>query len=137
MHELGLAQAILDIALDVAGPRPVRRVTVSVGSLQRVAPDSLEFGFRMLAERTSAETARLDLTPVPATIRCNVCATITDVDSGIPLCSQCGSSNVTAVTGGEVLVDEIELDDPPEVIRRPGPQVTEAPHHHQVGAGAS
>ncbi len=65
MHEMGLAQAILDTALDIAGDRPVRRVAVSSGEGQAVSADSLQFGFQLMAEGTSAAGAALEVRTVP------------------------------------------------------------------------
>ena len=65
MHELGLAEAILSVASDIAGNRKVRRVTVRVGEEQRIVADSLEFGFQLLAEGTDCEGAVLECVAVP------------------------------------------------------------------------
>jgi hydrogenase nickel incorporation protein HypA/HybF len=131
VHELGLAEGILAVTLGIAGERKVRRVTVRVGALQRVVPDSLEFGFRLLAEGTPAADARLDVVPVRARLRCAACGTESDMSGGVFGCPSCGSPEVIALSGEEILVDEVELGgDHPEVIRRPGLTVTEPPHEH-------
>ncbi len=64
MHEMGLAQAILDTALDIAGDRPVRRVTVSAGEQQAVSVESLSFSFELVAAGTAASGAALEVRPV-------------------------------------------------------------------------
>jgi hydrogenase nickel incorporation protein HypA/HybF len=61
MHELGLAEGILAVVLDVAGSERVERVRVSVGALQRVVPDSLRFSFEVAAQETLAANAVLDV----------------------------------------------------------------------------
>ncbi len=61
MHELGLAEGILAVVLDVAERERVERVRVSVGELQRVAPDSLRFCFELAAQDTLASKAVLDV----------------------------------------------------------------------------
>ncbi len=61
MHEMGLAQAILDTALDIAGDRPVRRVAVSAGEQQAVSVESLSFSFELITAGTSASGATLDV----------------------------------------------------------------------------
>ena len=50
MHELGLAEGIMTVAIDMAGERTVSRIVVRIGEEQRIVPDSLEFGFQLLAE---------------------------------------------------------------------------------------
>lgn len=64
MHELGLAQAIVDVVRDVAGDQPVLRVSVRVGAAQAVAADSLEFNVRLITEGTPLEGARVEVTTV-------------------------------------------------------------------------
>ena len=65
MHELGLAEGILTVAIDMAGDRPVTRIVVRIGDEQRIVPDSLEFGFQLLAEGTVCEGASLRCVAVP------------------------------------------------------------------------
>jgi len=65
MHELGLAEAILSLVSDIAGDHRVTRVAVRIGEEQRIVPDSLEFGFQLLAEGTECEGAALQCVAVP------------------------------------------------------------------------
>jgi hydrogenase nickel incorporation protein HypA/HybF len=61
MHEMGLAEGILAVALDVAGAERIERVRVRVGELQRVAPESLRFCFELAAQDTAAANAVLEV----------------------------------------------------------------------------
>lgn len=65
MHEMGIAQAILDTALQIAGDRPVRRVAVSAGEQQAVSAESLAFSFELAAAGTLAAGATLEVRHVP------------------------------------------------------------------------
>jgi hypothetical protein len=65
MHELGLAEGIMTVAIDMADGRSVTRIAVRIGEEQRIAPDSLEFGFQLLAEGTACEGATLQCLVVP------------------------------------------------------------------------
>ena len=65
MHELGLAEGIMTVAIDMAGGRSVRRIAVRIGQEQRIVSDSLEFGFQLLAEGTICEGATLQCLVVP------------------------------------------------------------------------
>lgn len=64
MHELGLAQAIVDVVREVARNQPVLRVSARIGAAQAAAADSLEFNFRLVTEGTPLEGTRLDVTTV-------------------------------------------------------------------------
>jgi hydrogenase nickel incorporation protein HypA/HybF len=65
MHEVALAQGILDVVLDVADGREVRTVRVRAGELQAVTEDSLQFCFQLVAQDTLAAAARLELQIMP------------------------------------------------------------------------
>jgi hypothetical protein len=65
MHELGLAEGIMTVAIDMADGRRVTRIAVRIGEEQRIVPDSLEFGFQLLAEGTNCAGAALECVSVP------------------------------------------------------------------------
>jgi hypothetical protein len=65
MHELGLAEGIMTVAIDMADGRTVTRIAVRIGEEQRIVPDSLEFGFQLLAEGTNCAGAALQCLSVP------------------------------------------------------------------------
>jgi hydrogenase nickel incorporation protein HypA/HybF len=65
MHEMALAQGILDVVLDVAGNHEAKTVRLRVGKLQAVTQDSLQFCFEMAATETAAATARLEVEIIP------------------------------------------------------------------------
>ena len=52
MHELSIAQAIVDVATRNAGKARVTRVFVRVGQLRQVVPSALEFSFELCAHGT-------------------------------------------------------------------------------------
>lgn len=139
MHELGIAEDILAVTLQVGAGRSVRRVGVRMGVLQRVAPESLEFSFRLVAEGTDAETASLQVTEVPARLHCNSCGADGGMTDGLFLCSTCGSAEIAVSDGDQLLVEEVEVEGtPPLILRRPG-AIASAPHSssaHDHGAEA-
>jgi Zn finger protein HypA/HybF involved in hydrogenase expression len=65
MHEVALAQGILDVVLDVAAGRQVQTVRVRAGELLAVSEDSLQFCFELVAQDTPAATARLEVALTP------------------------------------------------------------------------
>jgi hydrogenase nickel incorporation protein HypA/HybF len=65
MHEMAYAEGILEVALDVAGGRPVRRVQIRLGEQHAIVPDSLQFCFSLAAQDTLAAEARLEVLSLP------------------------------------------------------------------------
>jgi hydrogenase nickel incorporation protein HypA/HybF len=65
MHEVAIAQGILDVVLDVADGQEVRTVRVRAGELLAVTQDSLQFCFEMVGQETSAAAAHVEVEIVP------------------------------------------------------------------------
>jgi hydrogenase nickel incorporation protein HypA/HybF len=65
MHEVAIAQGILEVVLDVAAGHEVRTVRVRAGELQAVTEESLQFCFELVAQETPAATARVEVETVP------------------------------------------------------------------------
>lgn len=111
MHELSIAQAIVDVATRHARGRTVVKIEVRVGHLRQVVPASLEFAFSLLTQGTALDGAELSLAQVPVSVRCRVCRA-ESVPEDFPLrCGRCGALDVELLSGEELLVDALELED--------------------------
>lgn len=111
MHELAIAEAIVEIASTHAAGRRVHAVSVRVGHLRQVVPSALEFSFELVSEGTAVEGARLEVEPVPAVGACRACGRESELD-GFPLaCAACGSLDIDVIRGEELQVDSLEVDD--------------------------
>ena len=111
MHELSIAEAILRIATDHAGERPIVTVEVQVGHLRQVVPDALTFAWQLVTQGTAADGAVLEVEHVPAAGRCRACGAETELD-GFPLCcARCGGLDLELLRGEELLVVALVLDD--------------------------
>jgi hydrogenase nickel incorporation protein HypA/HybF len=111
MHELSIAQALVEIVERHAAGRRVTEVEVRVGHLRQVVPGALDLAFALVARDTVAEDARLVLEDVPAAGRCRACDAESELD-GFPLvCRACGGWDLEVVRGEELHVIELELED--------------------------
>jgi hydrogenase nickel incorporation protein HypA/HybF len=111
MHELSIAQAIVDVATRHAAGRRVVKVEVKVGHLRQVVPDSLDFAFGLVRQGTVLDGAQLVISHIPAAGRCRDCGTESVMD-GFPLCcGRCGGLSMVVLEGEELLVDALELED--------------------------
>ena len=111
MHELSIAQAVIDIASAHAEGRRVTAVEVKVGHLRAVVPAALQFAFMLAAEGTPVEGARLELEHVPVACRCRRCGRETEPDRWPLACAACGALDVEVIRGEELLVASLECED--------------------------
>ncbi len=114
MHELSLAQGILKIVHDHVPPQrisAVQFVRVDVGRLSGVVADSLEFCFEAIVADTELQNSRLCLNSIPLRLACAECQDTFQSDGDIFRCPVCGGSRTTVVSGMELRVTEIELED--------------------------
>lgn len=110
MHELSIADAVVEIACRNAGGRPVTKVTVEAGHLRQVVPSALELAFALVAEGTAAQGARIEIVEVPAAGRCRACGHRGALEA-FPLgCAACGGLDVDLELGEELLVTELEVE---------------------------
>ena len=76
MHEISLASAIVSTAAEIAKKHRTERVikiVLELGELTFINPEQLELAFRILAERTAAAEAELQINKVAARIKCLKC----------------------------------------------------------------
>ena len=113
MHELSIAQALIDAACEAAGESGESRVTklfVRVGALAGVVPEALLFAFDLAAEGTLCEGAELQIERVPLSVHCPQCDAakiLTDLYS--LLCPDCGAGTSTILSGRELDLVHVEL----------------------------
>ncbi|MBX6762187.1 MAG: hydrogenase maturation nickel metallochaperone HypA [Rubrobacteraceae bacterium] len=111
MHELSIADAIVQVAGRQAEGRRVTKVHVKVGHLRQVVPSALAFGFGLVAQGTPVEGAELEVETVPAAGWCRSCGAESTLE-GFPLrCGECGGVDLEITAGEELLVEYLELEE--------------------------
>jgi len=120
MHELSIAEAVVDIASRHARGRRVAVVELKVGYLRQVAPSALEFSFELVAEGTSVEGAELRMEEVAAAGDCRGCGAETPLPEFPLACRFCGGLDVEVTRGEELLVDSLELEEDESLVPTSG-----------------
>jgi hydrogenase nickel incorporation protein HypA/HybF len=111
VHELSLSGAVLNTVVKHAGERRVSLVSLRVGRLRQVVPDTLEFYFEFVARGTICEGARLEQEIVEAALRCNPCAREWGIEIPAFRCPTCGGADVEVASGNEFEVESIEIEE--------------------------
>ena len=102
MHELSVAQGIVEACIQHAGGARVLRVTVEIGTLSCVMHEALQFSYELAAEGTLLEGASLEIIRVAARSRCRDCGASIEMNDILSRCI-CGSANLEPPLGGDEL----------------------------------
>lgn len=110
MHELAIAESIIGILKEQTKGR-VNSVKLRIGEMAGVVPSSLEFSFQIASKGTMAEGAALYIEHVPITAKCDDCSKVFQINGYCFECVSCGGGNFKLITGRELLIEEIDVDE--------------------------
>ena len=111
MHELAIAESIVQIASRHANGRRVTKVQLKVGHLRQVVPSALAFSFELVAQGTPIEGAQLEMEEVPAIGSCRGCGEKSRLESFPLQCKVCGGVDLELLEGEELYVESLELEE--------------------------
>ena len=114
MHELSIAQSLMKLVLaeaEKARARKVLKISLKVGELTGVIPDSLSFCFELLSKSTIAENAKITIEKVPIRGYCSKCKSDFVITNNHYRCSTCGNTNIDLSSGRELQIDHLEIED--------------------------
>ena len=114
MHEVGLMQRALDIALEQAvehGAQHIHRITFRVGAESGVMPEVIEMAFAIATQGTLAAGAQLAIEHVPLICFCHICDQEFQPADGDLLhpCPHCSQLGAEVRRGREFEIISIEL----------------------------
>jgi hydrogenase nickel incorporation protein HypA/HybF len=108
MHELAIAESIVDAVCERAAGRTVHRVTIRIGALTAVVPEAMHFCFDLAVEGTVADGATLEIEQRPGRARCRDCGAEVTLADLILLCP-CGSADLAVTAGRELQIVSMEV----------------------------
>jgi hydrogenase nickel incorporation protein HypA/HybF len=112
MHELSIAQSILDIAVAKAkaeGATRVMSIRVAIGALTAYVDESLKFYWDSITEGTSAEGSSIEFVHIEGKLRCLNCSREFTTPAAHFECPYCGGLWTHTLAGDECYVDSIEV----------------------------
>ncbi|GAB4575972.1 MAG: hydrogenase maturation nickel metallochaperone HypA [Anaerolineae bacterium] len=113
MHELGITQNLLTLALQYAEPAGAKQITalhLVIGELSSVVDESVQFYWEFIAKGTIAQDATLHFERLPAAFTCEACGTTFNRNEDYR-CPACGSMEVKVTQGEEFYLKSIEVED--------------------------
>jgi hydrogenase nickel incorporation protein HypA/HybF len=114
MHEIGIADAIIQAGLNEAARRPgstLLRIGVTIGALAGVDGDALRFAFTALTRGTGLDSVGLDIACCPRRNRCLDCGHQFDSAVCAGPCPLCASQEVALLGGEELDLAYVELEE--------------------------
>ncbi len=112
MHETSIAyDAIQIIKESCSNVYKVDKVFMKIGEFTCVDESSLRFAFDSLSKGSICENSILEIEKVKAMARCDLCQENFDIDFTHKLCPKCNNYSNKIVSGYELLVYEIEIND--------------------------
>ncbi|MFB2833678.1 hydrogenase maturation nickel metallochaperone HypA [Floridanema evergladense] len=111
MHELGITQNIVAIATENANGSRVKRVSLEIGKLSAILPDSIRFCFDVCSQGTLLEGAKLEIIEIPGLAHCRQCQTEVSLEVPFGICHACGSSDLEIFQGEELKIKELEVEE--------------------------
>ena len=119
MHELSIAQNIVEIIqqrIPESEWNHVIAVRVRIGAVAGIVPDSLKFSFQVITADSALCNTKLITEHIPFRVHCHTCDTITENEDGFAKCGECESIDIEVLSGSELHVVDIELDEPVHVL---------------------
>ena len=113
MHEMALAEGIMDIALDYAKQNDAKKINeigLLIGEMSGVEIESLTFSFDMIVKGTIAEGAELKIKYVPLMGKCSKCGKKFHVEHYDFWCPECKDGVLKTISGREMQVEYLEVD---------------------------
>jgi len=113
MHEMALAESILQIVEGAAAQQGFKRVTevrLEIGALSGVEIDALSFCLDVVLKDSVAEGARLQLEKIPGQGYCLGCGETVPVNALYEACPNCGGYQVQASGGTEMRVKDLLVE---------------------------
>jgi hydrogenase nickel incorporation protein HypA/HybF len=112
LHEFSIAEDMIRLIERTLGSRKeLLTVTLTVGPLSGISPESLRFCFSEVASQHGFGSPELVVTCVLATIRCRSCGLeykTSDFQGGCPSCS---SAEMDILSGRECTLESVEIEE--------------------------
>jgi hydrogenase nickel incorporation protein HypA/HybF len=108
VHELAIAEGVVDTVTERLAGAKVTCVHLEIGALSGVVADSIRFCFDLATEGTGLAGARLEITEPPTQCRCRACGADFQPDSPIVICP-CGSPDVAVLSGEQLKIVSVQV----------------------------
>jgi len=113
MHELAICQSLISQVEDIASEHQAKKVIsilVQIGPLSGAEAPLIKSAYPIAAAGTVAEQAILEIETMPIRVQCNNCHEETIAKVNRLICGKCGDFHTKLISGDEMLLASLELD---------------------------
>ena len=114
MHELSIAQSVLEAVRAEADRRPgmrICKVGLRVGELAGLNPEALQFGFEILVRESEFKSLQLEIEHCPRRQRCPQCRNEFAAREYELACPACGAARTECIGGDELEIAYLEIEE--------------------------
>jgi hydrogenase nickel incorporation protein HypA/HybF len=114
MHEVSIAESIIDIASDYAGREGIDRfhaVELEIGAFSGIEIDALTFAMEVVCRDTVLDGAALHINEVSGWGKCDMCFQEFQLEDCFMLCPHCGETSVSILRGQELRVASLIVNE--------------------------
>lgn len=111
LHEMSIMKRLFEVLEEIGEANrliEISEVTVSIGGVRQVIPETFRMAFDACKQNTIAHSAGLVMELVPITIECEACGTEAVVTDNIFFCRHCGSGKINIIEGSDIMIKSIE-----------------------------
>ena len=113
MHEMALAEGVLQLVEETAMREKAQRVklvVLEIGRLSSVEPEAMKFCFEAVTSGGIAQGAALEIVVVPGEGWCMACGETVPMEEPYAACPRCGGYQLRPTGGTAMRVREIEIE---------------------------
>lgn len=113
MHEMSLAEGVLQIIEDAARTQDfsrVKKVWLEIGQLANVEKEAMRFCFDAVTRDSIAQNADLEFIDTPGQAWCMECSDTVQVQALYDVCPKCGGHQLQVTSGNEMRVKELDVE---------------------------
>lgn len=110
MHELSIAQSIVELAEDVAikeQAESIKSIEIEIGTLSGVVQDALEFALDVTVKNTMLNNAKIKYLKIEGKADCIVCNFQFNMNDLLALCPKCKQANFKIVDGKQLRIKSL------------------------------
>lgn len=112
MHEMAIAQSIVELAEEVAVKEQadsIQSIDIEIGALSGVVLDALEFALEMAVKNTMLENAEIHYLKITGKADCKECGIQFETTDLLAFCPNCGKANYKIVDGKQLRIKSLTV----------------------------